>query len=291
MMKRIALDRIYGNPDQPRKTFDDAALRELAASIRENGLKQPITVRPAGDRFMIVMGERRFRAHQILAEQGHATDILCQVVKVDDGQLAIDAIIENDQRVDIAPLEQARSYQRMIDDFGYSAETLAQKIGKAPHRIHERLRLLKLTEECQFLLARDQITPTHAWYLSELSPAGQAKLLRAISSGQALTPSALKTIVAAIKDAEAQVSMFGASERPTVTQADVSAAKGFEARVEQVAAMLRAGIDDNVITAVKKVNPGRAATLADVLAQMQKDVKRLEDAMRAVAAVQLDMAA
>jgi ParB family chromosome partitioning protein len=282
MLKRIPLAAIYGNPNQPRKIFDASKLVELAASIRENGLKQPITVRPDGEgKFMIVMGERRFRAHQLLADEGGVTDILCQVSKVDDAQLAIDAIIENDQRVDVSPLEQARSYQRMIDLHGYDVETLAKKLGKAPFRIDERLRLLTLNEDCQQLLAGDQITALQAWYLSTLSSSGQARLLKVINAGLCPTTAALKAATAQIAEAEAQVEMF--APPPPPSKDEVRMARNFEQKVDQLAAMLRAGIDDNTITAVRKVAPEKAAQMADLFAAMQVDLKRLEAAFRAEA--------
>jgi ParB family chromosome partitioning protein len=292
MTKRIALDRIFGNPDQPRKIFDEEELRHLAASIRENGLLQPITVRKEKDgRYMIVAGERRFRACQLLAEQGGATEIACNLAKVDDAQLAIDAIIENDQRVDVTLMEQARSYQRMIAEFEYTPETLAVKLGKPLVRITERLRLLNLTEECQHLLERGQLYQTQAYYLAGLSEAGQGKLLRQINAGRCRTVTALRDIAQAIAEAEAQTSMFGDAETPPPpTVAEISAARGFEARLDNIAAFLRAGIDDNVVTAVRKVDPGRAETIAEILAVMQKDLHRMETAFR-VAAVQAELAA
>lgn len=243
-------------------------------------------MRPDGaGRYMIVMGERRYRAHQHL----ETADILCQVSKVDDAQLAIDAIIENDQRVDVEPLEQARSYQRMIDVHGFTVETLAIKIGKPPFRIEERLRLLNLTEDCQFLFAKGQINREQAWYLCQLGEADQAKLLRAIRLGQCNTTAALKAITTALKDATAQSGMFGPEPEPA-TEEEKRAARTFEARVEQVAAMLRASIRDNDVVAVRQVNPDRAAHLADLLAAMQIDIKRLETGLR-VAAVQQALAA
>lgn len=282
-MKRIALDLIYGNPDQPRKAFNRDRLKELAASIAENGLKQPITVRADNEgRYMIVMGERRFRAYQLLAEQGKATDILCQVSNVNDVQLSIDAIIENDQRVDVTPLEQARSYQRMIDVHMMDLEALAQKLGKPQHRITERLALLNLTEENQFLVEHGQITMGQAWYLMQLSPRGQAQMVQAINKGLCPTTQALKATCDALQAAEQQVVMFELpNDAPTKEQRQ--SARGFEARLESVAEMLRLGIDDNTVTAVRKVNPGRASTIADLLAQMQKDVLRLENAFRTAA--------
>jgi ParB family transcriptional regulator, chromosome partitioning protein len=289
-VERIPVGLIYGNPNQPRKTFDDTKLHELASSILTNGLKQPITVRPDGlGQYMIVMGERRFRAHQILAEIGEVIDIDCHISTADDCQLAVDAIIENDQRVDVHPLEQAMSYQRMLDKFGFDVEGLATKLGKSPHRIEERLKLLKLTDDCRFLLSKDHITPTQAWYLSDLSASGQSKLLKAIQIGQCPTTNALKSIAAAIKDADAQVVLF---ELPAnePTPAERQAARGFERKIESVADMLRAGIGDNEIRAVKLVDPSRAGTMAELLAAMQKDLARIECALRVVA-VQHSLAA
>lgn len=283
MLKRIPIAEIYGNPDQPRKTFAAAQLAELAASIRQNGLKQPITVRrDACGRHMIIMGERRFRAHEMLAQADNRfATIACHVSEADDRQVAIDAIIENDQRVDVPPLEQARAYQRLLDEYGLGLDELATKLGKPAFRLEERLALLKLTDDCRFLLEREQITPTQAWYLAGLSPQGQSKLLRAINAGHCSTNGALKSAAGAIAEAEAQTAMF--DQAPAATTAEARAARTFEARVEQVAAMLRAGIADNVVTAVKRVDPGRAGTLADLLAAIQRDVQRLENALRAVA--------
>ena len=120
-------------------------------------------------------------------------------------------------------------------------------------------------------------------------------LLRQINKGMCRTVGALKEVAAAIEDAEAQTSMFGEGEAAlaapvSATVSEISAAKGFEAKLDGIAAMLRAGIDDNVIVAVRKVNPGRAATVAALLAEMQKDMHRLEKAFR-VAAVQEELAA
>ena len=286
MMKRIPLSQIEPNANQPRKLFEVEALAELTRSIHENGLLQPIVVVAKGRRkFMIVAGERRWRAHMMLAEQGLASDIPAIVQEMDAAQIDINAIIENDCRRDVTPLEQARSYQRMIDEYGFTVEALAKKIGKASFRIEERLRLLCLNEDCQKLLAGDQITALQAWYLSTLSAGGQARLLKAINAGMCPTTAALKAATAQIAEAEAQTEMF--APPPPPSKEDVKVAKGFEQKVEQLAAMLRAGIEDNTITAVRKVLPEKASTMADLFAAMQKDLARLELAFRAGAVAEL----
>jgi ParB family chromosome partitioning protein len=244
---------------------------------------------------MIIAGERRFRAHQILDTQlpGLYGSIKCLISQVNDEQLAIDAIIENDQRVDVSLMEQARSYDRMIQQHGYSIETLAKKLGKRAHIVQQRVNLLNLTPECQKLLEGGNLYQTQADALAGLSARGQSQLLKQINSGACRTVTALKGIAQAIADAEAQTSMFGDDAIPAAPAAsvvDINTARGFEAKVENIAAMLRQGIDDNVIVATRKVNPGRAATLAEMFAQMQKDLHRLESAFR-IAAVQEELAA
>lgn len=292
MLTRIPVADIFSNPDQPRKHFGETELDELAASIRMNGLLQPITVRRADDgRWMIVAGERRWRAHQRLAEtDDRFRTIPCIVSEVDDAQLGIDAIIENDQRQDISIIEQARAYHRMIEDHGFTPDSLADKIGKPPHHVDARLKLLNLREEYQALAGSGQLYLTQAQYLASLSPTGQDVLFRKIQQGMCRTVTALRDIAEAIRASEAQSALFAAEQLPAPTASETVAARGFEAKVEAIAAMLRAGIDENVVTAVSKVDPGRAQTLAELFAQMQSDMHRIEAALR-VAAVQQELVA
>jgi ParB/RepB/Spo0J family partition protein len=274
MTERIPLNLIYGNPDQPRKTFDATELEQLAASIRENGLKQPITVRPDGQgRYMIVMGERRFRACSLL----DLPDIECQISDADDRQLAIDAIIENDQRVDVAPLEQAHAYDRAMREHGLTVEEFAKKIGKPVWRVEERTNLLNLTPQVQSLIRSGALTTGHAWYLVQLSPRKQDLLVRAINSGQCQTTSHLKAMFEAIRDADAQDALFAMEEAPAEL---VKAARDFETRIAKVAAI---PIDDNQVKAVRRVDPTRAGTIADLCAAMKVDLTRLETAFRVAA--------
>lgn len=251
--------------------------------------KRRDAVRADGEgRYMIVAGERRFRAHQVIASRGGGTTIDCLIRDVDDAQLAVDSIIENDQRIDVTLMEQARSYKRMIDVHGFSVESLAVKLGKRPHKVAEALTLNNLTPECVKLLEGGNLYQTQALALAGLSARGQGLLLRQINQGQCRTVTALKAIAQTIADNEAQMGMFSA--QPAATTHDINSARSFETKIDQIAAMLRQGIDENVIVAVKKVNPGRASTIAELLAQMQKDLHRIEAGFR-VAAVQEELAA
>ncbi len=179
----IPMDQIEPDPDQPRKVFEPTALRELAAFIRADGLLQPIVVRPpttGRTPYMIAVGERRWRAHQI---NGAATIRAFVTKPKDTTTIRVMQIIENDQRQDVTPLEQARSYQALMDSTGWTVEELGARIGKAPHLITERTALLNLRPEYQALLASGNLKPSEATELVRLSPRGQDTLFNAIRTG------------------------------------------------------------------------------------------------------------
>ena len=140
----ISLDLIDPNPYQPRKNFGDDNLSELANSIKQQGLIQPIAIRKVGDRYQIISGERRTRASRIAG----LSTIKAQVFEdLDDKAMAEWALIENIQRVDLNPVEIARSYQQLIDKHGYTHEDLAKIVSKSRSAITNSLRLLKLPQQ------------------------------------------------------------------------------------------------------------------------------------------------
>jgi len=143
----------YGNPDQPRKYFNQQELQELSDSIKEAGQLQPGKVRPDGNgKYMIIMGERRWRACKLAGVQYKAI-----VVEIDDDTLALQAIIENEQRADVTPMEAARSYQAQIDK-GLELKELARKIGRRPSYVQARIDLLKLNPLHQMALDQGGLT-------------------------------------------------------------------------------------------------------------------------------------
>ncbi len=279
MIRNLPIGHVCPNPDQPRKIFDEAKLHELAASIRELGLQQPIKVRKdAPKRYLIVMGERRYRAHLLIG----AETIRCDVeTAMDDDELAIAAIVENLQRADLSPLEEAHAFQAMIDR-GYTAETLARKLGlQQIWRVTERTNLLKLRPEYQDLLAKNQLTPSQCQEMSRLDPENQDRLFRLIKSGKCSSYNALRAAATGLVEAENQGEMFS---MPTPTAAEVSALSRLERRIEQVGSILQRGFDDNEIVIARKVDPNRAATIAEQLGLMQRHLSQLEKALRATAA-------
>lgn len=135
----LDLDQIDRNPDQPRKHFDKGALQELASSIKEVGLLQPITVIKKDDRYLLVAGERRYRAHEIL---GRDTIAAC----ITDGKPEIIALIENVQREALDPLEEADAYRQLIDQYGYNQSELGKLVGKKQNTVSEALSLARLSD-------------------------------------------------------------------------------------------------------------------------------------------------
>jgi ParB family transcriptional regulator, chromosome partitioning protein len=159
--RMVPVDRISPSPFNPRKSFDTTELDELAASIREKGLVQPILVRPvgaAGHHYEIVAGERRWRAAQRASQH-----IVPVIVRALTDQEALElAIIENVQRTDLNIIEEAGGYRELIDRFGYTQEELGQIIGKSRSHLANTLRLLKLPESVQSMVRGGELSAGHA---------------------------------------------------------------------------------------------------------------------------------
>ena len=154
----IPLGRIDPNPKQPRIEFDDETLGELAESIQAQGVLQPILVRPAGDRYQLVAGERRFRASKKL---GRAT-IPAIVRPISDEELLEVALIENLQREDLNAIEEALGYQRLLDELHYTHDRLSERVGKNRSSITNTIRLLSLPPSVQTMVSRETLTAGHA---------------------------------------------------------------------------------------------------------------------------------
>ncbi len=159
-LQRLAVSQIRPNPFQPRKEFNAEELAELEASLRTSGLLQPITVRPApsGSGFELVAGERRLRAASRLGW----VDIPAVVKEIDDRMLLTLALVENLQRSDLTPLEEAEGYQRLVSDFGLTQQQLSEVIGKDRSTIANMLRLLDLPASVRRMLQQGQLTLGHA---------------------------------------------------------------------------------------------------------------------------------
>ncbi|MGE3646574.1 MAG: ParB/RepB/Spo0J family partition protein [Beijerinckiaceae bacterium] len=286
MLKRLPLELIAPNPEQPRKLFDAKKLEELAQSIQSAGLKQPITVRPAGQgQYEIVMGERRYRAHKLLQDRGllEGGTILCHVRKMDDEQRDLEAIIENLQRADVTPLEEARAYQRMIEG-GMSVEDLAQKIGVAAFRVRERTQLLNLAPVHLKLFESGNLDRQQAFEISRLeNEADQTRIVQMIAKGQLTGWKAVRAAVEAIVEGKTQQDIFGDSA-PRVSDEEAEALNAMEAKIERMATLAAAGWKDGECVVATKVSPDRALTMADKIKHMRVALARMESQLRAATA-------
>jgi ParB family chromosome partitioning protein len=176
--EEVAVDAISPNPRQPRRAFDEEALDELAASIAEVGLLQPVVVRKLGSgSYELVMGERRLRA-----SQRAGLDFIPAIVReTQDNDMLRDALIENLHREQLDPLEEAAAYRQLLDDFGATHEQLAQRIGRSRPHISNTLRLLSLPPAVQKKLAAGVISAGHARALLSLNePLAQERLAQRI---------------------------------------------------------------------------------------------------------------
>ena len=153
----IDIDLIMPNPDQPRTRFTDQALDELTQSITANGVIQPIVLRKKDGKYQIVAGERRWRA----AQRAGLRKIPAVVKEVSDEKLLELALIENIQRAELSPIEEAKAYRRLIDELGMTQEVLATQVGKERTRITTSLRLLKLPDDIQKLIDEQRLSAGH----------------------------------------------------------------------------------------------------------------------------------
>ena len=191
--EEVAVGSVTPNPRQPRRTFDEEALEELAASITEVGLLQPVVVRKLGEgKYELVMGERRWRASQ----RAGLEYIPAIVRETPDTDMLRDALLENLHRQQLDPLEEAAAYQQLLDDFGATHEQLAQKVGRSRPHISNTLRLLNLPPAVQKRVAAGVLSAGHARALLSLDdPQAQERLAQRIVA-EGLSVRSVEEIVA-----------------------------------------------------------------------------------------------
>lgn len=210
----IELEKIFANPNQPRRDFNEEALAELAESIKELGVIQPITLRKMEDEtYQIIAGERRFRASQLAGK----STIPAYILKADDEETMEMALIENIQREDLNPLEISLAYQQLIEQHNLSQEQLSKRVGKGRATIANFLRLLRLPGEIQVALKEKKIDMGHAKALLSLdSHADQLNVFHDIVENH-YSVREVEEIVRNIKDGD---SGEGTAETQTKAKAD-----------------------------------------------------------------------
>lgn len=158
-LRHMPIELLHASPNNPRKSFGEEDLRDLAQSIKEKGLLQPIVVRPRDDgEYEIVAGERRWRASQL----ANVHDVPVLIRELSDGEALEIALIENIQRTDLNPLEEARAYGLLLNQFNYTQQQLADSVGKSRSHISNTLRLLNLPDSVRLQIESGQLTAGHA---------------------------------------------------------------------------------------------------------------------------------
>jgi ParB family chromosome partitioning protein len=246
-LAQIPVDAIHANPRQPRRRFEPEATSGLASSIRQQGLLQPVVVRPrvAGG-YELIAGERRWRA----AREAGITELPALVRDADDRDTLLLALVENVAREQLSPVEEARAYAALVDEFDLSLADLAERVGRSKSSVSNRLRLLELPEEVLWMVARGDLTEGHARAVLALPDHDARKKLAkriardgmsvraaekaAQDGGAARRPRAAATVDPALAERAR-----GAAERLTGLPARVSAGKleihfGDELRLEEL---------------------------------------------------------
>lgn len=203
----LKIGEIEPNRSQPRKDFNDAALAELADSIRQHGVLQPLLVRPIfGGGYQIVAGERRWRA----ARMAGVAEVPAVVREMSDGEVMQLALIENLQREDLSPLEEAQGYQSLIETYGFTQEEVAGTVGKSRPTVTNALRLLNLPKEIQELVASGRLSAGHARTLLSFPTAESMRKAAKLAVEQGLSVRELEKM----SKREAEQGKRGVREKP-----------------------------------------------------------------------------
>ena len=227
---QIAIELIHANPDQPRRTFDEDALNDLAESIRGRGVIQPIIVRPdpreAGT-YSIVAGERRWRA----AQRAQLHEMPAIVRDFSDEEVLEVAIVENVQRVDLNPLEEALGLQQLIDRFGHTQEQVGKALGKSRSHIANLLRLLGLPDEAREMLREGKISAGHARaLLTATDPVGLARAV--VAEGLSVRETEKRAKGPEVRKAASPRKSPAADADTAMLQADLAAALGMPVTIQ-----------------------------------------------------------
>ncbi len=197
----IDIDLVESNPNQPRKNFPETELDELTQSIRANGIVQPIVVRPIKKGYQIVAGERRWRA----AQKAELDKIPAVVREISDDKLLEIALIENIQRQELNPIEEANAYQKLIEDFGLTQEIVANQVGKTRTFVTNYLRLLKLPKEILKLVEENKLSVGHA----------RALIMLETKNSQIELANKIISMALSVRDTEKAVKRISQGKSPT----------------------------------------------------------------------------
>jgi ParB family chromosome partitioning protein len=241
-MREIPVSRILPNPAQPRLSYDEDSLTELADSIRERGVLQPILVRPVGHEYELIAGERRWRASKLAGRE----TIPAIVVEFDDQTALEVSIIENLQREDVSPLEEAAMFRKMTQTFDYSVRQLAQKIGKDKGYVENRLRLTDAPADIRELLSLRRDTISHAYELMKIpDERRRRRLAKRVAAGE-LSLAKLRSLSGATEEAADEPPPVARRRRRRTVAGELADAIAADDALMGAREKLADGIDDLV---------------------------------------------
>jgi ParB family chromosome partitioning protein len=241
-IREVPVGKILPNPAQPRLSYDEESLTELADSIREHGVLQPILVRPSGAQFELIAGERRWRASR-MADRDTIPAI---VVDFDEVTALEVSIIENLQREDVSPLEEAAMFRKMTEVFGYSVRQLAQKVGKDKGYVENRLRLSDAPADVRELVSLRKDTISHAYELMKVTDERtRRRLAKRIVAGE-LSLAKLRVITGGAKAPEPATDSAGPRRRAKTVAGQAVEAQQADEALMGARSKLADGVDDLV---------------------------------------------
>jgi ParB family chromosome partitioning protein len=222
----IPVARVSPNPHQPRQSIAEESLAELAASIREHGVIQPLVVTQSGDEYQLIAGERRWRAAQLAG----LTTIPAIIKESTPQQMLELALVENVQRADLNPLEEAGAYRQLMDDFGLTQEEVAARVGKSRTAVANIVRLLRLPDDVKAALAADRISEGHARALLALPTAQLQRQVLAIIEARGLNVRQVEELVRRMQ-LESEADESEAEAQPALSPQDRDVVDKFQARL------------------------------------------------------------
>ena len=222
----IPVARVSPNPHQPRQSIAEESLAELAASIREHGVIQPLVVTQSGDEYQLIAGERRWRAAQLAG----LTTIPAIIKETTPQQMLELALVENVQRADLNPLEEAGAYRQLMDDFGLTQEEVAARVGKSRTAVANIVRLLRLPDDVKAALAANRISEGHARALLALPTAQLQRQVLAIIEARGLNVRQVEELVRRIQ-LESEADESEAEAQPALSPQDRDVVDKFQARL------------------------------------------------------------
>jgi ParB family chromosome partitioning protein len=222
----IPVARVSPNPHQPRQSIAEESLAELAASIREHGVIQPLVVTQVGDEYQLIAGERRWRAAQLAG----LTTIPAIIKETTPQQMLELALVENVQRADLNPLEEAGAYRQLMDDFGLTQEEVAARVGKSRTAVANIVRLLRLPDEVKAALAANRISEGHARALLALPTAQFQRQALDVIEARGLNVRQVEELVRRMQ-LEAEADESEAEAQPALSPQDRDVVDKFQARL------------------------------------------------------------